>query len=584
MKSILKTTESHTRRVTKTSLRKKDLWNNIDWRTLKTRVFEKQCEIYRASLEGNTKTVHKLQTALLNSENTKLLAIRKVTQENKGKKTPGVDGVKSLNLGQRMALTDHLLLDGKASAVRRVWINKPGSKRKRPLGVPTIEDRAKQALVRTVLEPEWEAKFSPKSFGFRPGRCISDAHRLIKQTLILSEKEILDAHIEKCFDRIDHKALLKKLTQDPRSKVYKQIKAWLEAGIMDGENISGNTRGTPQGGVLSPLLANIALHGLESRIKHKINVVAGKTASNGTHVYTYADDIIVLAYDLKARQIAESTMVEFLKEIGLNLSPTKTKRCQSSEGFDYLGCDIAQRPVGKYKWVRHPKKIAKWRVLITPTLKTVQNHFKEIRRTVHASADLSTLIQRLNLLVRGFKEFARKTDAGTTGQAEKWSWWLYLIVASWVKRKYKTQGRNTRVYTEYQGRTWVPYARKGKNILYLDTYYRKGDNYGINSHILVRLNKSPYDGDWIYWGTRTVGNRLSDWKLNCLKRQRGRCDICKGRFLPEDIIESDHRVPKRLGGGDGTKNLRLVHQECHEIKSRTERSRTKKTPEQPCKG
>jgi len=215
-------------------------WNTRPWKQIERRVFKLQKRIYQASQRGDTATVHKLQRLLLRFWSAKQLAVRQVTQDNQGKRTAGIDGVKSLTPPQRHA-----------------------------------RDRATQALVKLALEPEWEARFEPNSYGFRPGRSGHDAIEAIRSCTCLKPKYVLDADIAKCFDRINHQALLTKLATFPTLR--RCIRRWLQAGVMNGSELFPTTAGTPQGGVISPLLANVALHGLETMVqatapRHKVNV------------------------------------------------------------------------------------------------------------------------------------------------------------------------------------------------------------------------------------------------------------------------------------------------------------------------
>jgi RNA-directed DNA polymerase len=236
-------------------------WKDLPWRTIERQVFKLQKRIYQASKRGEVKTVHSLQRLLMRSWSARCLAVRQVTQDNRGKRTAGVDGVKTVAPPARLALARTLGVRPKAQPVRRVWIPKPGSDEKRPLGIPTMRDRAAQALAKLALEPEWEARFEPNSYGFRPGRSCHDAIEAIFCAIRFKAKYVLDADIAKCFDRIDHTALLNKLRTFPRLR--RAIRAWLKAGVIDGPELFPTAEGTPQGGVISPLLANIALHGLE---------------------------------------------------------------------------------------------------------------------------------------------------------------------------------------------------------------------------------------------------------------------------------------------------------------------------------
>jgi RNA-directed DNA polymerase len=231
-------------------------WADVDWTKVERNVYKLQKRIFQAEQRGDVKIVRQLQKLLLKSTSAKLLATRRVTQDNQGKKTAGVDGVKALKPQQRLALASELKLDGTALPTRRVWIPKPGTEEKRPLGIPVMRDRAKQALAKLALEPQWEAKFEPNSYGFRPGRSAWDAITAIHTMINLKAKYVLDADIAKCFDRIDHQALLDKLNTFP--KLRRQIKAWLKSGVMEGLDLTPTEMGTPQGGVVSPVLANVA--------------------------------------------------------------------------------------------------------------------------------------------------------------------------------------------------------------------------------------------------------------------------------------------------------------------------------------
>lgn len=241
-----------------------ETWKDINWRKVERYVFKLQKRIYAASRCGDVKRVRKLQKTLMRSWSNKVLSVRRVTQDNTGKKTAGVDGKKSLSPAARIELAKQLKLTGKSRPTRRVWIPKPGRDEKRPLGIPTMYDRALQAVVKTALEPEWEAVFEPNSYGFRPGRSCHDAIRQIKICIQTKAKYVLDADIAKCFDRINQEKLLQKLNM--KGKVRQQIKAWLKSGVIDEGAFTATSEGTPQGGVISPLLANIALHGIEEML------------------------------------------------------------------------------------------------------------------------------------------------------------------------------------------------------------------------------------------------------------------------------------------------------------------------------
>jgi RNA-directed DNA polymerase len=237
-----------------------EAWNKVPWRKLEKQCFRLQKRIYRASQRGKKRAVQKLQKLLMKSEAARLLAVRRVTQDNQGKKTAGIDGVKNVKPQERFLLAKQIQpkqwKHQKPKPVRRGWIPKPGKAEKRPLGMPTMRDRAKQAWVKAGLEPEWEAVFDANSYGFRPGRSCHDAIAAILNHIRYKPKFVLDADIKGCFDNINQDALLKKLKT--YSAMKHMIKAWLKAGVMEGVEFSPTEAGTPQGGVVSPLLANSA--------------------------------------------------------------------------------------------------------------------------------------------------------------------------------------------------------------------------------------------------------------------------------------------------------------------------------------
>nr|WP_081942936.1 reverse transcriptase N-terminal domain-containing protein [Myxosarcina sp. GI1] len=221
-------------------------WNQLNWRKIQKAVFKLQKRIYQAYVNGEEKKGRRLQKTLIKSYYNRLLSIRKVSQDNQGKKTAGVDKVKSLTPRQRLNMAENLKPGDKAKPIRRVWIPKPGKKEKRPLGIPVMRDRATQTLVKNTLEPEWEAKFEPNSYGFRPGRGAHDAIGAIYNAINKKPKYVLDADIAKCFDKINHQKLLTKLNTFP--KIRRQIRAWLKADICDfvKHERNPNHEGTPQ--------------------------------------------------------------------------------------------------------------------------------------------------------------------------------------------------------------------------------------------------------------------------------------------------------------------------------------------------
>lgn len=356
------------------SLQTRYEWKTLPWRKLERQVFKLQTRIYRASRRGDVKTVHRLQRLLLRSWAARCLAVRRVTQDNQGKRTAGVDGVASLTPLERMFLVKTMKLTDKVQPTRRVWIPKPGKNEKRPLGIPVMADRARQALLKLALEPEWEARFEPNSYGFRPGRSAHDAIEAIFNCIRVKPKFALDADISKCFDRISHSALLTTLNAPPT--IYRLVKAWLKGGVMESGRWFPTDAGTPQGGVISPLLANIALHGMETRIQ-QVNPRA--------RLIRYADDLVILHDQLEVMQACQQAIAQWLAERGLALHPTKT-RCthtlyehQGNVGFDFLGFTVRQYRVGKNQSKSHQG----FKTLITPSRQNLKRHLEQIRSIIH---------------------------------------------------------------------------------------------------------------------------------------------------------------------------------------------------------
>jgi RNA-directed DNA polymerase len=427
-------------------------WQDIPWPKAERAVFKLQRRIYRASRRGDVKTVHKLQRLLMKSWYAKLLATRRVTQDNRGKRTAGVDGVKSLTPPQRLRLAQTLSLSPKVQPVRRVWILKPGTTEKRPLGIPVMADRAGQALAKLALEPEWEAKFEPNSYGFRPGRSCHDAIEAIHASINQQDKYVLDADIEKCFDRIDHHALVTKLHTFPALR--RTITAWLKAGVMDGEELFPTETGAPQGGVLSPLLMNVALHGLETAI------TTAFPASKDGHrwrprVIRFADDLVVFHRDAQAIGQVQDIAARWLQEMGLTLKPSKTRightlhPVEGTAGFEFLGFHVRQYPVGHTKTGKTGQGIPLgFTTLIKPSKVGQRKHLRQLHREVRQQRASSQqgLIQCLNPLIRGWSHYyatvaAKKTfvrmDTALFANLRRWARRRHPDKsAGWISEKY----------------------------------------------------------------------------------------------------------------------------------------------------
>ena len=545
-------------------------WRTIVWHKVERKVFKLQKRMYRASQSGKIKTVRRLQKTLTNSWNAKLMAVRRVTQDNQGKKTPGVDG-KLIKTGkQRIALAKKLKIDGKAKPLRRIWIPKPGRSEKRGLGIPTIEDRAKQTLVKMAMEPEWEAKMEPYSYGFRPGRSTQDAiYHIWRATK--SEKWVLDADIAKCFDEIDHQKLLDKIKISPSIK--RQIKAWLKAGVLDNNVFNKTGSGTPQGGTISPLLANIALDGLGRFIQKKFPI-----KGRGRNFYPYkekeeyfsspvfiryADDFVLIHKNKKVIEDAIPLINEWLDDIGLKLKPSKTRITNLSDGFDFLGFNIKQYQKAEGKSIR----------LIKPSDSAIKKHSKELNRIVqkYKSCPQGLLIRDLNRVIRGWTNYYRTQVSSEVFARLKNQ--LYHLLWSWAKFTCPNTGKK-----KLRKKYWQKVGRDNWRFATM-----KGDKLGIklfnhtDVHIIrhkpLKTSKSPYDGDWTYWGIRMSKDYAGcNHKVaHLLKEQKGKCTLCDTYFKPTDLLEIDHIIPKSQGGTGKYANLQLLHRHCHHSKTKKDK-------------
>jgi RNA-directed DNA polymerase len=564
-------------------------WDDINWHKVERYVFKLQKSIYAASRCGDVKRVRKLQKTLMRSWSNKVLSIRRVTQDNRGRKTAGVDGRKSLSPEARFKLVGQLKFSGKSRPTRRVWIPKPGKEEKRPLGIPTIYDRALQALLKNALEPEWEALFEPNSYGFRPGRSCQDAVLTIKNSILKKPKFVLDADISKCFDCINHAALLQKLGYT--GKVRQQIKAWLKSGVIDQRVFTATSEGTPQGGVISPLLANIALHGMETMLKElvktiKIRYPSGKVLSQREKAQSltfirYADDFLVLHSDLNIIQRCRELISEWLKGMGLELKPSKTRIAHTlfpelsedaQAGFDFLGYHIRQFRVGKYKSSIHPSSKEKlgFRTLITPSKNACKKHQQKLKDVLkkHKYSHQSKLIMELNPIIRGWANYYSFSDAQTTGVFSRQDHLVYQKLRAWSRHRTGDLNQARKKYwTTIGNNNWVFATRKGdENPLRLLSHTEFGSS--STEYMKVKGDASPFNGKLVYWSTRMGRSPdMPSRKASLLKRQKGICPWCCLNFREGDLLETDHNIPRALGGKDEYKNLQLLHGHCHDEKT-----------------
>jgi RNA-directed DNA polymerase len=529
-------------------------WASIDWAGAHRQVTNLRQRLFRATQRQEWQKVRDLQKLLLRSHANHVLSVRQVTQVNAGRRTPGVDGQVVETATQRMRLVHQLQADTphRARPVRRVYIPKANGQ-PRPLGIPTIAERVRQHVVKTALEPSWEARFEPSSYGFRPGRSAHDAIEHLFNLLRggLPNGWVLDADIRGAFDHIHHPYLLRRLEHFPARS---QIEQWLTAGYLEYGTLHTTVEGTPQGAVCSPVLANIALDGLDAVLRR----VQPAGRRSRLHLVRYADDFVVVAPSRDLLEQALPQISTWLAERGLELHPEKTRIVHIDEGFPFLGFHL-RRYKGK--------------LLIKPQKEKVLAKLREWATWLkdHKAISAAAVIQYLNPRLRGWAAYYR--HAVSKRAFDYVDHRLVQLLWRWARRRHPNKGRRwvkDRYFQRVGTRRWVFAAttgdRRGQRRLL--TLHQLGDT-PIVRHVMVRLGASPDDPALrSYWATRQRQRRRRDptpppSHRALATRQDGRCPVCRIDLFNGEPLDVHHRVPVADGGTDGLSNLVLCHEACH---------------------
>src|ERR1035441_5352220 len=379
-----------------------DAWERTDWRHHEEQVRRLRGRIFKAVQEGDWPLARSLQKLALRSWANTLVSVRQVTQRNTGRRTAGIDGLVALTSQARaeMAVQVHATIGShQPSPVRRVYVPKASDKTKmRPLGIPVLIDRCHQARVKNALEPEWEARFEPRSYGFRPGRGCHDAIESLFNTLRWKGKRvwILDADLAAAFDKISHEHLLEALGGFPARGM---IAGWLKAGIFEaGKGFTPTGEGTPQGGVISPLLLNIALHGLEEAagVRYYLRGTRAGELKDGSPALTrYADDLVVCCHSRQQAEQVKAQLARCLEPRGLTFNDAKTRIVLLFGGFDFLGFNLRRYPNGK--------------LLIKPGAKAIKRCRERLAKEFRAlrGSNVAAVLAKIVPIVRGWVAYYR---------------------------------------------------------------------------------------------------------------------------------------------------------------------------------
>ena len=442
--------------------------NSLPWTALEQQVVRMQKQIAHACQRGDKQAVHVLQQSLMESDAARLLAVRRVAEENQGKDTAGVDGVKSLNEKERLAMASLIhprqWKQQVPLPVRRVWIPKPGTAERRPLAILPMIDRCKQALVKLALEPEWEVQFEAYSYGFRPGRSTHDAIAAVVVAIEGHPAFVFNADIEGAFDSVNQAVVLEKLQTYPALRQV--IQAWLTAGVKDGNTYLASETGIAQGGVLSPLLMNVALHGMEAVVTE-----TGTYSREQPVFVRYADNFVILHSNLQELQQAAKRIRHWLATLGLHLHAQKTyithtlTPYQGRIGFDFLGFHIRQESGEKVALNKQKQEhMPRLKTILTPSQEAIQRHLATLdakSQQLHTSTQ-AQVIRELNPLIAGWATYYNGfVPAATLSQYDDVLEQRLLRWASrqhpgkdrnWLLTRYwHTVGKQTRVFATHDG-------------------------------------------------------------------------------------------------------------------------------------
>jgi RNA-directed DNA polymerase len=562
-------------------------WDAVDWRAAEENVRRLRQRIFTASQAGDLRRVRNLQKLMLRSRSSTLVSVRRVTEVNAGRKTAGIDGKVVLTPQAKVDLASwvqHRAGPWTARPVKRVYIPKKGATgKRRPLGIPVIADRALQACVASALEPEWEARFEPRSYGFRPGRGCHDAIEAIYQAGkgrngASRRMWVLDADLAAAFDRIDHGHLLGQLGAFPAREL---ITGWLKAGVVENGQFAPAGEGTPQGGVVSPALLNVALHGMEhvAGVRYqRVGSDAAFAAPGSPVLIRYADDLVALCHTRHEAQQVKARLASWLAPRGLAFNEDKTRIVTLDEGFDFLGFNV-RRYHGK--------------LLIKPAKAAVRRIRERLRTELRSlrGTNAAAVIARLNPIIRGWAAYYRTAVSSETFATL--DHYLWKLTYKWARHSHPNKPTRWIIH-RYFGKfcksrqdRWV-FGDRGSG-----AYLRRFAWTKIVRHQMVRGTSSPDDpaltGYWADRRHRGIPRPMDITSLRLLEAQHGQCPLCGELLLDADRPPQSPReweqwltvtrkamirnaIVLRADGTPDEATLRLLHAHCHRQYIRSSKS------------